>query len=123
MKIGSYKELDVWKKGIEIVAFVYDVTDKFPKNEIYGLVAHMRKTAISIPSNIAEGYARRHAKEFRQFCYISLGSCSELETQSIIANLRKYISEPDNEKLEEMLDHESRMLRNLIKRVDTWKSR
>ena len=123
MKIKSYKELDVWKKGIEIVAFVYDLTIRFPKSETYGLAAHMRKTAVSIPSNIAEGYARRHAKEYRQFCYISLGSCAELETQSAVAKLQKYYTVEESSRLEGMLDHESRMLMNLIKSMENWKSR
>ena len=92
MKIKSYKELDVWNKGIEIVDLIYESTSKFPQEERYGLAAHMQRTAISIPSNIAEGFARQHTKEYRQFCYIALGSCSELETQLIIAKRRNYVS-------------------------------
>lgn len=115
MKIKSYRELDVWKKGIEIVDLVYKVTNKFPREERYGLAAHMQRTAVSIPSNIAEGFSRQHTKEYQQFCYIALGSCAELETQLIIAQRRKYLSNEDFTKLEEYLDHESRMLRNLIK--------
>ena len=64
MKITSYKELDVWKKGVEIVDLVYEVTKRFPTEERFGLAAQMQRAAVSIPSNIAEGFARRYTKEF-----------------------------------------------------------
>jgi len=115
MKVKDYKELEVWKKGIEIVDFVYEITSKFPKEERYGLAGQMQRAAVSIPSNIAEGFARHHTKEYQQFCYVSLGSCAELETQSIIAHRRKYVSNEDVARLGEQLNHESRMLMNLIK--------
>ncbi|MBE0517379.1 MAG: four helix bundle protein [Methanophagales archaeon] len=115
MKVRSYKELDVWKKGIEIVDLVYEVTNKFQKEERYGLAAQMQRASVSIPSNIAEGFSRKHTKEYQQFCYIALGSCAELETQLIIAQRRNYVSAEDFATLEEYLDHESRMLMNLIK--------
>jgi four helix bundle protein len=85
MKISSYKDLEVWKKGIEIVDLVYEVTKRFPAEERFGLATHMQRTALSIPSNIAEGFARQHKKEYQQFCSIALGSCAELETQAIVA--------------------------------------
>ena len=113
--IRSYKDLDVWKKGIEIVELVYKATSKFPTDERFGLVSQMQRAAVSIPSNIAEGYARQHTKEYQQFCYIALGSCSELETLLIIVKRRNYISDDIISMLEEYLDHESRMLTNLIK--------
>lgn len=119
MKLRSYKELDVWKKGIEIVDFVYEITSRFPKVEIYGLLSQMQRSAVSIPSNVAEGFARQHKKEFIQFCYIALGSCAELETQLIVAHNRRYVPDEDNRKLEEYLDHESRMLMNLIKSLNS----
>jgi four helix bundle protein len=115
MKIKSYKELDVWKKGIEIVDGVYKMTGKFPKEERYGLANQMQRAAVSIASNIAEGFARQHTKEYQQFCYIALGSCAELETQLIIAQRRNYVSSEAFSELEDYLDHESRMLMNLIK--------
>ena len=115
MKIKSYKELDVWKKGIEIVDVVYKMTGKFPKEERYGLTTQMQRAAVSIASNIAEGFARQHTKEYQQFCYIALGSCAELETQLIIAQRRNYLSSEAFSELEDYLDHESRMLMNLIK--------
>lgn len=118
MKLRSYKDLDVWKKGIEIVDFIYEVTNRFPKAEIYGLSSQMQRPAVSIPSNVAEGFARQHKKEFVQFCYIALGSCAELETQLIVAHNRRYVPDEDTGRLEEYLDHESRMLMNLIKSLN-----
>ncbi|MFH1976615.1 MAG: four helix bundle protein [Pseudomonadota bacterium] len=118
MKLRSCKDLDVWKKGIEIVDFIYEVTNRFPKAEIYGLSSQMQRSAVSIPSNVAEGFARQHKKEFVQFCYIALGSCAELETQLIVAHNRRYVPDEDTGRLEEYLDHESRMLMNLIKSLN-----
>ncbi|MCQ9206422.1 MAG: four helix bundle protein [Omnitrophica bacterium] len=113
--VKSYKDLNVWKKGIAIVDNVYVITDKFPRQEQYGLVAQMRRCAVSIPSNIAEGFVRHHSKEYKQFLYVSLGSCAELETQLIIGKKRKYVTSDAMGKLEEDLNHESKMLMNLIK--------
>lgn len=75
----------VRSKGIEIVKDIYETTKCFPKEEMYGLTTQMRRYAISIPSNIAEGFKRYHAKEYKQFLYIALGSVAELETQIFIA--------------------------------------
>ena len=114
MKVKDYKDLKVWQKGIEIVDKVYEVTATFPKEELYGMVMQMRKASVSIPSNIAEGFVRQHNKEYRQFLYISLGSCAELDTQLIISHRRKYITKTKLEELAEDINHESRMLVNLI---------
>ncbi len=115
MKVKSYTELEVWKKGVEIVDLVYQVTISFPVSEQFGLATQMQRASISIPSNIAEGFARRHAKEFQQFCPIALGSCAELETQTIIAERRGYVSTGQSTQLKEYLDQASRMPMNLIK--------
>ena len=87
----DYKELDVWKKSIEIVIHVYDIAKTFPREEMYVLTDQIKRAAVSIPSNIAEGAARNSKKEFIQFLYIALGSASELETQLIIAEKLGYI--------------------------------
>ena len=115
MKVRSYKELNIWKKGIEIVDCIYAITENFPQNELYGLASQMQKSAISIPSNIAEGFARGHTAEYKQFLRIALGSCAELDTQLIIAHRRNYITQAKALNLQENLDHESRMIMNLIK--------
>jgi four helix bundle protein len=88
--MATHKDLDVWKESIDLVVDVYRITKSFPKEEVYGLSAQIRKSAISIPSNIAEGAARRSDKENMQFLYIALGSLSELETQLIIAQRLEY---------------------------------
>ena len=93
--MGTHKELDVWKLAIDFVVDIYQITKKFPKDERYGLISQMRRSAVSIPSNIAEGAARRTDKENIQFLHISLGSISELETQLIIANRLDYGSFQD----------------------------
>ena len=87
---------------------------QFPKGKTYGLAAHMQKTAISIPLNIAEGHARQHTRVYLQFCHIALGSCAELLTQLTITKRRSYVSDEYFAKLEDDLDHESRMLQNLV---------
>ena len=117
-KIRNFRDLDVWKKGIEIVKDIYITVDAFPKKELYGLSRQIERSSISIPSNISEGFNRYHNKEYRQFLYIALGSCAELETQIEIAVELKYIDNERKALLLEKLDHESRMLRNLIKKLN-----
>ena len=117
MKIKSFRDLDVWKLGKKIVVNVYQVTKEFPKDELYGLVGQMRRAGLSIPSNVAEGFNRIHNREYRQFLYIALGSCAELETQIEIALELGYLSQINHDELLEDMDHESKMLRNLIKRL------
>jgi four helix bundle protein len=81
----THKDLDVWIKGMELARMTYEVTRQFPTSEIYGLTSQMRRAAVSVPSNIAEGAARGSSKEFTRFLRISLGSLAELETQVILA--------------------------------------
>jgi four helix bundle protein len=118
MKVKDYKDLKVWQKGIEIVDKVYTLTAKFPREELFGLTLQMRKASISIPSNISEGFMRGHTNEYRQFLRISLGSSAELDTQSIIASRRQYITKQESDDLSEDLNHESRMLMNLINSLE-----
>ena len=117
MKIKDYKELNVWNKGIEIVDKAYLLTDKFPKDKLYSLTKQIRRSAVSIPSNIAEGFVRNGTKEYRHFLYISLGSCAELETQLIISNRRQYAYGKDYEEYMDDLNHEMRMLNSLIHKL------
>jgi four helix bundle protein len=116
-KIKTYRDLDIWKAGIRLVKNIYKLTEKLPKHELYGLVSQMRRSAISIPSNVAEGFRRYHNKEYKQFLYISLGSCAELETQITIAKELEYIQESKETVLLEDLDHICRMISNLIKKL------
>jgi len=116
-KSRNFRDLEVWKKGMEIVREVYRSTGAFPRVERFGLMDQMRRSAVSIPSNVAEGFNRLHNKEYRHFLYVALGSCAELETQVEIAADLAYIDDHRKAFLLERLDHESRMLRSLIKKL------
>jgi four helix bundle protein len=83
--VSTHKDLDVWKKAMDLAAQVYSLTARFPKEELYGLTSQIRRSAVSIPSNIAEGAARHSRKEFIQFLHIASGSVAELETQLLLA--------------------------------------
>ncbi len=111
-----HKRLDVWKKAIEFVTKVYKVTESFPDNEKFGLVSQIRRSAVSIPSNIAEGAARISKKEFIRFLSIAQGSTSELETQLIISNNLGFLKENEVYLLDE-LDEISRMIIGLVKSI------
>ncbi len=113
----THKDLDVWRRSIDLVASVYKTTSLFPKEELYGLTSQIRRAAVSIPSNIAEGAARNHVNEFRQFLYIALGSGAELETQLIIAKMLGFISDEKSQTLINELNSISRMLQGLIKSI------
>ena len=117
--IKTHKDLDVWKKSVSLVTLIYEMTKGFPKDELYGLTNQIRRSAVSIPSNIAEGSARKGNEEFAQFLYIGLGSLSELETQLIIATNLKYISSDRGELIMNDLNDIRRMLVGLIKYVKT----
>ncbi len=91
----AHKKLDAWKESIKLTTDIYKITKKFPSDEIYGLVNQMRRSAVSIPSNIAEGCARQTPKDTIHFLHISLGSVAELETQLIIAQELSYINNID----------------------------
>ena len=90
--LKSHKDLDVWKRSIVLVTEIYRITKSFPDDEKYGMMNQMRRSAVSIPSNIAEGSARHTKRENIQFLYIALGSLSELETQLTISNNLEYIT-------------------------------
>jgi four helix bundle protein len=115
--IRCYRDLLIWQKGIDLVERIYSLTKLFPREELYGLSAQLRRSAVSIPSNIAEGFARSHNREYRQFLFISLGSCSELITQMTICQRLKYL---DNQKANEIIqeaDSLSRMIMALVKKI------
>lgn len=95
MKTKSFKDLVVWQKGYKLVLEIYKITRDFPKSESYGLSQQMRKAAVSIPSNIAEGYGRIHKAEYKQFLSIAYGSLSELETQYLLSIDLNYISKSE----------------------------
>ena len=111
-KVKTHKDLDVWKKSIDLVDSIYKVTKSFPSEELYSLTNQTRRAAISIPSNIAEGAARGSKNEFIQFLYIALGSLSELETQVIIAGRLGYLT--DSSKLSESIEVIRKLINGLI---------
>jgi len=111
---GHYT-LDAWKVSRELVRNVYQLTQNFPKEEIFGLTAQIRRSAVSIPSNIAEGAARAGEKEFAQFLNIARGSVSELETQLLLASDLGYIKNDDP--VFETVDRVSRLVTGLHKTV------
>jgi len=90
MKTRSYKDLVVWQRSIEVVIEIYKVTRLFPKSELYGLSSQMRRAAVAIPSNIAEGYSRASRAEYMRFLQIAYSSAAELETQLLIAKQLEY---------------------------------
>lgn len=112
--INSYKELIVWQKSMDLARNVYSLSQKFPKEELYGLTSQIRRSTISIPSNIAEGYARKSRKEYVQFYSIAYGSVLELQTQLILCKDFGYISMGDFSKVDSLVDEVSRMLHSLI---------
>jgi four helix bundle protein len=103
----THKDLIAWQKSIALVTDIYKITKLFPKHELYGITNQLRRAAISIPSNIAEGAARVSKKEFGHFLSISLGSTAELETQFIISEKLNYLNKNESDKLQSQL-HEIR---------------
>lgn len=93
--MSNYKDLDVWQKAVELVAEIYRITSSYPDVEKFGITNQMRRAAVSIPSNIAEGSARHHAKDFIHFLRIADGSAAEVETQLIISKKLGYASDID----------------------------
>ena len=110
-----HKDLDVYKKSVEMVVEVYGLTAKFPKEEMFGLVSQIRRSATSVPSNIAEGSARNSAKDYVRFLYIALGSAAELETQLLIASRLSFITEAEYAVFSEKINTISKMLQGLIR--------
>lgn len=111
----NYKKLNVWISSISLVKNIYNLTRKFPKEEMFVLTQQLRRAAISIPSNIAEGAGRNSNAQFKNFLQISIGSCFEVETQLIISKELEYISEEELEIISKELDSIMKMNHNLQK--------
>lgn len=112
--ITSYKQLIVWQKAFELTVKIFKVTSKFPKSELYGLVSQMRRCAVSIPSNIAEGYSRSHRQEYLQFLRIAFASGAELETQLLLAKELDFLTSQDFEDTGNLLTEVQKMLNKLM---------
>jgi four helix bundle protein len=116
-----HKKLEAWKAAIDVVLFVYKLADTFPSKEQYGLCTQVRRAAISIPSNIAEGAARQSKKEFAKFLYVAKGSLSELDTQLELARLLGYLNPSDWHTMDDRLMHIDRLLSGLIRHLRSGK--
>lgn len=115
MKIQSYRDLEVWRLAMDLVDAIYDVTSTFPQDERYGLAQQMRRCAVSIASNIAEGSARAGTKELLHFLFVAKGSLAELDTQILIAQRRGYIINNEKSQLiPSLLISQGKMLTRLL---------
>ena len=119
MKLSSYKDLIVWQKSMNLVEEIYKLTGEFPKSETYGLASQMQRCAVSIPSNIAEGYKRNHSAEYIQFLSIANGSGAEIETQIEICKRIPDLKNHDYKKAEELLEEVMKMLNVIIYKLST----
>lgn len=114
MIVKDFKELIVWQKSSDLVVEAYKLTKDFPKEELYGLISQIRRAAVSIPTNISEGYSRKSTNEFIQFVHIALSSASELETLLCLSNRLSFLSKNDNELVANHICEVKRLLRGLI---------
>ncbi|MEK7086994.1 MAG: four helix bundle protein [Patescibacteria group bacterium] len=113
LKTKSFRELIVWQKSMKLVLEIYNLTKKFPNSEIYGLVSQLRRAVVAIPSNIAEGYLRRHTKEYSQFINVAFASGAELETQLEISKDLKCITVTEYNSVSLLLTEVMKMLNKL----------
>ena len=117
MAINSYKDLIVWQKSMDLVTKVYQMTAALPASEQFGLISQMRRCAISVPSNIAEGYGRQATGEYRHHLCIGRASVLELETQVLLAQRLGYLAEGQSKSILEDIDDISKMLASLISKL------
>ena len=114
--MGTYRDLRVWQKSIVLAKIIYQITNKYPVSERFGLVNQMRRCSISIPSNIAEGYGRGSDKELIQFLYIALGSSNELETQLVLSMELSFLEEAVFQQVQDLNGEVNKMISSLIYR-------
>lgn len=109
----------VWERAVDLCVAVYKLTRKLPREELYGITQQIRRAGVSIPSNIAEGYARGSREQYRQFLRIAQGSCSELQTQLVIATRLKLAPASDLERVEMLASEVGRILTSILARLQT----
>jgi four helix bundle protein len=114
MPIQNYRGLDVWQCSMDLLDEIYVVTRKLPSDERYVLVSQMRRAALSVPSNLAEGYGRKHRGEYVHHVSIAIGSLCELETQLIVCGRQKYISKAEARKAWDFIQRVGKMLHKLL---------
>ena len=117
--LKNYKELKVWQKSYQLCLTIYKATKTFPKNEGFGLTSQMRRAALSIPSNIAEGYGRKTTPDYLRSLYIAYGSTCELETQILLSGDLGYLNKESLSELQRDIGEVERMLKALIKSLET----
>ena len=117
-KLKSYKDLKVWQRSYQLCFEIYKITNGFPDEEKYGLTSQLRRAAVSVPSNISEGYGRKTTPEYIQFLYIAYGSVCEIETQILLSGDLGYISNGRLEMLNEGIREVERMLKALIRSLE-----
>ena len=115
-KVKTYKDLVVWQKSMDMTAMLYQLVKKLPKEETYALSDQMRRAAISVPSNIAEGFGRSSTKEYLHFLFISYGSICELETQLILSSRINYLSKNETQPVMDLLSEIGKMINAIIKK-------
>jgi four helix bundle protein len=113
-KVRNYRELIVWQKAMDLVEMVYQATKHFPREELYGLTSQVRRSAVSIPSNIAEGQARRSRAEFLNFLSIANGSRAEMETQILLARRLSYVTNDISQQILNQSQEVNRLLNGLM---------
>ncbi len=118
-RVRSFRDLLVWQKGIDLTKAIYSLTRQFPAEEKFGLVSQLRRAAVSVPSNIAEGQVRRSSAEFAQFLSVSLGSLAELETQLIIASELTFTTLDQAQAVIERIHELQKMLHALRSKLTT----
>ena len=117
--IQNYKDLIVWQKSMEVALKVYKLTEKFPKSEVFGSVNQMRRSAFSVPSNIAEGWARKSSGNYLQFLSIASGSAAELETQLILTQKLSYADSVSYKEISDLLLEVQKMLNSFRSKIKT----
>ena len=118
MAVQNYRQLIAWQKAMELVKLVYEMSDKFPREELFGLTLQIRKAVVSVPSNVAEGQGRRTTKDFLRHLSIAYGSLMETETQNLIAEMRKYITAEDSMRVMDKTAEVGRLMNGLSKSLE-----
>jgi len=117
-KVSGFKDLAIWQRGVKLTEEIYRITSMFPPEEKFGLSSQLRRAAVSIPSNIAEGFTRAFASEYRQFLYVAIGSCAEVATQVTIAERLGYLKQENTDVLSDEVEQISKMIMGLIKKIN-----
>ena len=116
-KIKTFTDLIAWREGHKLVLFIYEITKKFPSNEVYGLTSQLKRCSVSITSNIAEGFSRQYYKEKLQFYFMALGSVTELQNQVFVARDVGYISDSDFDSCSRLAINVHKIINGLIKKT------